>query len=244
MSEFLVWQGKNGGEPVSKVGFLVDGTEYGQTAKAAYADAAKAAGLDVVGTRTLEQGQTNLSAQMTQLKQSGAEAIYASTYLESSMGAIRTMDSIGWAVPYMTVGSGIVHPAFFDLGGLAEGVTSSTAWSASLKNEKSQEFAKEYEAKYDAVPTDDAAYAYAAGYLMQEAAENAGDDVSPASIAKSLRTDEFKKPETNIIPTDGVLKFDEKGQAHPSILMAQAQGGEWKVVFPDKFAAAKFKPIG
>jgi branched-chain amino acid transport system substrate-binding protein len=244
MSEFLVWQGQNGGKAVSKVGFLVDGTEYGQTAKAAYDEAAKAAGLDVVGTRTLEQGQTNLSAQMTQLRQSGAEAIYASTYLESSMGAIRTMDSLGWAVPYMTVGSGIVHPAFFDLGGLAEGVTSSTAWSASLKNEKSQAFAEAYETEYDAVPTDDAAYAYAAAYLIKEAVENAGDDASPASISDSLRNDEFTSPEANIIPTDGVVKFDEKGQAHPSILMAQAQGGEWKVVFPEKFAAADFKPIG
>jgi branched-chain amino acid transport system substrate-binding protein len=244
MSEFLVWQGDNGGEPVSKVGFLVDGTEYGQTAKSAYADAAKAAGLEVVGTRTLEQGQTNLSAQMTQLRQSGAQAIYASTYLESSMGAIRTMDSIDWTVPYMTVGSGIVHPAFFDLGALAEGVTSSTAWSASLKNEKSQEFAKDYEAEYDAVPTDDAAFAYSAGYLIEEAVENAGEDVSPEALAESLRTDEFKKPETNIIPTGGALKFDEKGQAHPSILMTQAQGGEWKVVFPEEFAAAEYKPIG
>jgi branched-chain amino acid transport system substrate-binding protein len=244
MSEFLVWQGKNGGDPVSKVGLLVDGTEYGQTAKTAYEDAAEAAGLEVVGSRTLEQGQTNLSAQMTQLRQSGAQAIYASTYLDSSMGAVRTMKSLDWTVPYMTVGSGIVHPAFFDLGQLAEGVTSSTSWSASLDNEASKAFAKDYEAEYGDVPTDDAAYAYAAGYLIKEAIENAGDDVSAESITESLRNDEFTSPEVNIIPTGGSLEFDEKGQAHPSILMAQAQDGEWKAVFPEEFAAAEYKPIG
>jgi branched-chain amino acid transport system substrate-binding protein len=243
MSEFLVWSGENGGEPVSKVGLLVDGTEYGQTAQAAYEEAAQAAGLEVVGTRTLEQGQTNLSAQLTQLRQSGAQAIYASTYLDSSMGAIRTMDSLGWQVPYMTVGSGIVHPAFFDLGGLAEGVTSSTSWSASLDSEPSREFAKAYEEEYNEVATDDAAYAYAAAYLIKEAVEKAGD-VSAESIAESLRSDEFTSPQANIIPTGGTLKFDEKGQAHPSILMAQAQGGEWKVVYPEEFAAAEYQPIG
>lgn len=244
MSEFLVWQGKHGGKPVSKVGRLVDGTEYGQTAKRAFGEAAQAAGLDVVGDRTLEQGQTNLSTQLTQLRSSGAQAVYASTYLESSMGAIRTMDSLGYQVPYMTVGSGIVDPAFFDLGKLAEGVTSSTSWSPSLDGKESKAFAKAYQKAYEKIPTDDAAYAYSAAYVLKEAVENSGADATPEKVAGTLRSHEFTSPQANIIPSGGKIKFDAHGQAHPSILMAQAQDGQWKAVYPAKFASHEYRPIG
>ncbi len=244
MSQFLVWQGDNGGKQISKVGLLDDGTEYGQSAKTAYTNAAKAADLQVVGAQALEQGQTNLSTQLAQLRSAGAQAIYASTYLQSSMGAIRSMDSLGYHVPYMTVGSGIVDPTFFDLGRLAEGVTSSTSWSPSLENNASKAFAAAYEKKYNSVPTDDAAYAYSAAYVLKEAIQNAGKDVTPEKVAASLRSDKFTSPQANIIPSGGTIKFDEHGQAHPSILMAQAQGGQWKTVFPADLASAKYEPIG
>lgn len=244
MSQFLVWQGENGGSSVSKVGMLVDGTEYGQTAESAYKEAARAAGFEIVGSRTFEQGQTNLSSQMTQLRESGAQAIYGSSYLQSSMGAIRSMNSLGWTVPYMTIGSGIVHPAFFDLGKRAEGVTSSTSWSASLDNEASKAFAEAFQEKYDTIATDDDAYAYSAAYVLKEAIENGGEAIDSQSITESLRNDEFSSEGANIIPSGGSLKFDEKGQAHPSILMAQVQAGKWKAVFPEQFATADFEPIG
>ncbi|WP_340539087.1 ABC transporter substrate-binding protein [Nocardioides sp. GXZ039] len=244
MTDFLTWQADNGGQPVEKVGLLVDGTEYGDTAAAAYEEAAQAAGLTVVDKRTLTQGDTNLSAQMTQLRNSGAQAILASTYLESSMGAIRTLDSLDWDVPYMTVGSGIVAPAFFDLGELANGVTSTTSWASTIDNEASKKFAEAYKAKYDAEPTDDAAYAYAAAYLIKEAIEKAGEDADAEAIAETLRTAEFTSEGANIIPTGGTLKFDEKGQAHPAILMAQAEDGVWNSVFPEEFASSDYVPSG
>ena len=160
------------------------------------------------------------------------------------MGAIRSMDSLGYHVPYMTVGSGIVDPAFFDLGKLAEGVTSSTSWSSSLDDKASQAFAAAYQKAYGSVPTDDAAYAYSAAYVLKEAIANAGDDVTPEAVADSLRTDKFVSPQANIIPSGGSITFDDKGQAHPSILMAQAQGGQWKAVYPAQFASDKYQPIG
>jgi len=244
MTEFLAWQADHGGTPVTKVGLLVDGTEYGRTAEAAYRGALETAGLEVVGTTTLEQGQTNLSVQLTQLRQNGAQAIFASTYLESSMGAIRTMDSLDYRVPYMTIGSGIVHPSFFDLGPLADGVTSSTSWATTIDNPASRAFAQSYEQKYGTAPTDDAAYAYAAGHLVKEAVEKAGADATGEAVAETLRSDEFTSPEANIIPTGGSLKFDEKGQAHPSIVMAQAEGGVWNVVFPEEYTSAGYRPVG
>ena len=247
MVEFLTWQADNGGVPVDRVGLLVDDTEYGQTAAEAYENAAERAGLEVSSTETFEQGETNLAPQATRLRSGGADAILAASYLQSSIGAIRTLDSLDFRVPYMTVGTGIVAPGFFDLGPLAEGVTSSTSWASTLESrtsESSQAFDRRFREQVGRPPTDDAAYAYSAAFVLEEAVEK-GDGASPAAITETLRTGEFTSPQANVIPAEGgSISFDEKGQANTTIVMAQAQGDEWVVVFPEEFAAAELETGG
>ncbi|MCW3003137.1 MAG: receptor ligand binding region family protein [Conexibacter sp.] len=243
MAQFLKARSADGGRPITKIGLLVDDTEYGQGTAKDYRAAAKNAGLQVVSQQTFTEGDTNLTTQVSKLKASGAQAILAASYLESTQGALRTMDSLGYAVPYMTIGTGLVAPELFDMGSLADGAAGSTSWAADLQNPASKQFVTEFgKANGGLAPSDDAAYAYAVSFIVKQALEGAKDP-SRSALADALRSKSFTLPQANITPsTTGAIKFDAKGQANTIILIDQAQGKAFKTVFPPKYAAAKVIP--
>lgn len=182
-------------------------------------------------------GTTDLLGLIGQAKASGANAIYGNSYLPDTLQAFRAMEALNYKVPYVTIGTTLVHPDFLQLGALAENATGTAAWGEDL-GPVSQEFTRKFTERFGSDPTDDSAYAYSSAFVLMEAVATAGS-TEPTEIGRTLREHDFVNEDANIIPTpDGVIRFDDTGQAEAEILFRQVQNGKFVTVYPERYAAA------
>ena len=173
-------------------------------------------------------------------KMSDVQAIYGDSYLPDTINILRTMKAAGVHVPYVTIGTTLVHPELLKSPDVAENATGTSAWASDV-GEGSKVFADAFEKKFNETPTDDSAYAYSAAYLFAEAVSTAKSS-DPSKLLPVFRKHTFTNAEANIIPTpDGSISFDKKGQAVANILVRQVQDGKFVTVYPEENAAAPLK---
>ena len=190
-----------------------------------------------MATETFHGGAQDLTAPVSKIKASGADAVLAASYLNDTMKALQTMNLLQYKRPYLTLGTGEVDAGFFQLGALAEGQVGTTAWLPDIKLAGAADLGKRIKDKYQLEINDDIAYAYSAAYVFKEAAE-VKKSASPEVVRDVLATHTFASERANLIPrVGGNLKFDEKGQANTVILVAQAQNGKWVTVWPESLAS-------
>jgi len=236
MFKYLEAAGKQSGKPIDKIAILTEDGAYGQGTGDDIKAAAAKYGKQIVATETFHGGAQDLTAQISKIKASGADAILAASYLNDTMKAIQTMNLLQYKRPYMTIGTGEVDAGFFQLGALAEGQVGTTAWLPDMKLPGAADLAKRVKDKLKLDTNDDIAYAYSAAYVYKEAAE-VKKSAAPEAVREALATHTFTSERANLVPREGGnLKFDEKGQANTVILAAQAQGGVWVSVMPEALA--------
>lgn len=236
MFRYLDAAGKQSGKPIEKIAILAEDGAYGQGTAEDISAAAAKYNKQIVATEMFRGGAQDLTAQISKIKASGADAILAASYLNDTMKAIQTMSLLQFKRPYMTIGTGQVDAGFFQLGALAEGQVGTTAWLPDMKLPGAVELAKRVKDKLKLDTNDDIAYAYSAAYVFKEAAE-VSKSASPEAVRQALATHTFTSERANLVPrSGGNLKFDEKGQANTVILAAQAQGGVWVSVMPEVLA--------
>lgn len=236
---FLKYLNSDKGKNITKVAALWEDGAWGQGAGKDINTIGADLGMELVTDVSFRSGSQDLSTQLTKIKASGADAILAASYLNDTMKAQQTMESLDFKRPYITIGTTEVHDDFFQLGDLAEGQVGSTAWLPDI-SEIATSVGQEFKEKYGNSMNDDAAYAYSAAYIILEALEKTGS-IDKAKLTETFRTTEFTSPDANIIPTkEGKIKFNEKGQADALIMIAQAQNGEWVTVWPSNYASKEF----
>lgn len=241
MFQYLDAAAKQSGKTINNIAILSEDGAYGQGTAQDIKAAAEKYGKKIVATETFHGGAQDLTAQISKIKASGADAILAASYLNDTMKAMQTMNLLQFKRPYMTIGTGQVDAGFFQLGPLAENQVGTTAWLADMKLPGAADLAKRVKDKLKLEINDDIAYAYAAAYVYKEAAE-VKKSVAPETVREVLASHTFVSERANLVPrSGGNLKFDEKGQANTVILAAQAQGGTWVTVFPPALAGAPNK---
>jgi branched-chain amino acid transport system substrate-binding protein len=103
-------------------------------------------------------------------------------------------------------------------GDAAEGVIVGAAWNSASTNPKSQDFLKNYKAKYNADPDQFAAQAYAGVYIMAEALKKANSTEKPALRNALAAT---KDLDTVL----GTFSFSDKRDAvHPAVVQIIKDG--------------------
>jgi branched-chain amino acid transport system substrate-binding protein len=238
MFDYLAGAAKQSGKPIDKIAILAEDGAYGQGIVENIKQSAAAHGKQIVDTETFHSGAQDLTAQISKIRASGADAILAASYLNDTMKALQTLNMLKFRRPYMTIGTGQVDAGFFQLGPLAENAVGTTAWLPDVKVPEAAEFAARVKDKLKLDANDDIAYAYSAAYLYKEAVE-AGKSAEPETVRQTLATHTFTSERANLVPHEGkYLKFDAKGQANTVILTAQAQGGKWVTVWPSSLAGA------
>jgi branched-chain amino acid transport system substrate-binding protein len=241
MFKYLDTAAKQGGKPIDKIAILTEDGAYGQGTGEDIKQAAAKYGKQIVATEAFHGGAQDLTAQMSKIKASGADAVLAASYLNDTMKALQTMNILQFKRPYMTIGTGEVDAGFFQLGGLAEGQVGTTAWLPDMKLPGAADLAKRVKEKLKLDVNDDIAYAYSAAYVYKEAAE-VKKSATPEDVRNALSTHTFVSERANLVPREGGnLKFDEKGQANTVILVAQAQNGTWVSVWPAVLAGSANK---
>ena len=112
-----------------------------------------------------------------------------------------------------------------------EGVFYTVSWSPDADYPLSQQFVQRYQQKFNRIPEEDAADAFAAAQVLQAAAEAVG------SIDQDKMADWLHGHTVNTIL--GPLHWDQTGAPQTNFLLAQWQGGKSQIVLPKEVATSQ-----
>ncbi|MDO9710412.1 ABC transporter substrate-binding protein [Paracraurococcus lichenis] len=107
--------------PTGKIGFVYEGTAWGQGALPDVEAAAKRAGVTLAGRETWNIGDQDMSAQMIRLRDAGVDTIILWGVDRESANMLRSMDRIGYK-PKIVSAWGLTTAFAKAVGPLAEGV--------------------------------------------------------------------------------------------------------------------------
>jgi len=186
-------------------------------------DALRANGVEIATEQTFSTNDKDFRAQLTAVRQGNVDLIAVSALQAPAINIVTQARELGLKQPIVG-GNGFNTPAIVqNAGEAAEGVYVGAAWNAAGNNPKSQEFIKNFKAKYNQEPDQFAAQAYAGVYILAEAIKNANSIERPAVRDALAR---IKDLDTLL----GKFSFNEKRDAvHPAVVQ-QIKGGKFTVL--------------
>lgn len=153
---------------------------------------AEKVGLEVVGTASFVDTDTDYSVQVKQAADAGADIVYLPIYYQPASQILVEADKQSYKPVFFGCDGmdGILSLENFDTS-LAEGLYMQTPFSADADDEKTVNFVKKYQDKYGEVPNQFAADAYDCIYAIKQAVDKAGitpdmktDDITAALIGQ------------------------------------------------------------
>ena len=186
-------------------------------------DSLKANNIEIATEQQFSTNDKDFRAQLTAVRQANPDVIMVSALTAPATAIVTQARELGLRQPIMG-GNGFNTPDLIkNAGDAAEGVIVGAAWNSASTNPKSQEFLKNYKAKYNQDPDQFAAQAYAGVYIMAEAIKNAKSTEKPA-VRDSLAR--IRDLDTVL----GKFSFNEKRDAvHPAVVQ-QIKGGKFTVL--------------
>jgi branched-chain amino acid transport system substrate-binding protein len=220
------------GQGITKIGLLTDSGGFGKDGQAVFATEAPKAGIEIVADETLNPGDTDMTAQLTKIKNSDAEAIVMWT--AGKEAAIIAKNAMDLGIDLPIYGShGIARQEFIDgAGEAAEGVklAAGKVLAPELYGEGSEaatlanDFTKSYQDAYGEAPGMFAGYAYDALYLVVEAAKRVQGDLTPAALRDEIENT------TGFVGIDGTYNMtaeDHNGLTVDDLTMYEISGGKF-----------------
>jgi len=175
----------------------------------------------IVYTGYYQTGDQDFTAQLTSIKESGAEAIFAPGNFTESALIMKQAKELGIDLPLLG-GDTWETPEVIEIAGeAAEGAVFSTFFDPNAKlTDTTTEFLEAYKAKYNKEPAAVTALAFDAYILALDAIERAGSD-DPEAIRDALEA-------TKDFPgAAGVVNFDENGDAVKNAVIKTIQDGKF-----------------
>lgn len=181
-----------------------------------FAKKAKEEGLDIVSAKSFTaDNNTDFSVQLQDAKNAGAELVFLPVYYQQACIILKQAADMQFAPTFFGCDGldGILGVEGFDTA-LAEGVMLLTPFAADDLAQSTQDFVAKYEKAYGTTPSQFAADAYDAVYVVKAAAEKAGitADMSASDICDAL-VEQMKTIEVEgITSVEGVpMKWNESG---------------------------------
>jgi len=170
--------------------------------------------IEVVATETFQGGDTDFSEQLTRIHALDPDVIFVSSQPPEKPGILTQGHELGISAPFIvrTLTGADVQAA----GAAAEGAMTFVGWGAAIDTPRNQAFVENYSTQFGMAPSNFAARAYAAFYILAEAIERA-HSTDAAAIRDAL---------TSIRDFDTILgkfSFDANGDAvyDPKILVVK-----------------------
>lgn len=192
------------------------------------------AGIKVVADEQYPMGTQDFTALLTKIKAAKPDAFLLINIMPSSIYATRQMGEVGLKPKLYSVNIG---PMFTDefvgkLGTAAEGVVESGFWHPDLPYSGARTFFDVYKAKYNKNPSTDAAYAYIATQVLEQAIQQAGT-LDREKLAQTLHAGKF----STIL---GPYEYDQRGvNRHQLSFLAQVQKGQRVITWPKEVAKSE-----
>ena len=224
--EYLKKQG------ITKIGLITDTGGFGKDGKAVVTAEAPKFGIEIVSDQTFNPGDADMTAQLTNIKNSGAQAVVMWTSGKEAATVVKNAKQLGLTIP--VYGShGNARQEFIDgAGDAAEGfrfaagkiLLPESYGKDSAEYKTATEFVDRYTAEYGAAPSTFAGHAYDALYLIVEAARAAGDDLTPETLRAQL---EKTKAFSGIGGSFTFSPTDHNGLTADDLNMYEVKNGTW-----------------
>jgi len=222
---------KNG---ITKVGLITDTGGFGKDGREVFLAQAEKAGIEVVSDQTFNPGDTDMTAQLTNIKGSDAQALVMWTAGKEAATVVKNAGELGLKVP--VYGShGNARTEFIEgAGDAAEGVKFA-AGKILIPEAYGQgtdgytvatDFVNRYQEAFGAAPSTFAGHAYDALYLITEAAKRISGEITPAALR-----DEIEKT-AGFVGIGGTFNFsptDHNGLTQDDLVMYEIKNGEWQL---------------
>ena len=221
-------------QDITKIGVITDSGGFGKDGAAVIAAEAPKAGVQIVANETFNPGDSDMTAQLTKIKNSDAQAIVMWT--AGSEAAIIAKNVKDLAIKLPLYGShGIARLEFITgAGEAAEGVKFAAgkilvpeAYGMDSEEYKvATGFIDRYTTAYGEAPSTFAGHAYDALYLITEAAARVQGDLTPTALR-----DEIEKTQgfVGIGGTFNMSATDHNGLSSNDLTMYEITDGGWKV---------------
>jgi branched-chain amino acid transport system substrate-binding protein len=228
----------NGKDPASlKIAGAFENDPFSQDIRAGVLDDAKEYGMQVVIDDKLPKELNDMAATLTKVKALKPDILVVSGHSKGATTAIRQIAEMKVDVPMLALTHCDAAKIVKNFGADAEYTLCAQQWDRTLKYKdkyfgSAEDFAQMFEKEYGYAPPYQAAESAAAVLVFKEAFERAGS-VDPKKVREALT-------KTDMETFYGKVVFDPSGKnvAKPMVL-TQVQKGEYKVVAPTAWAAAK-----
>ena len=200
-----------------RVATIYDETDlYSTNSNEAFIDALVKHGVEILITQTIQTGDTDISVQLTRIKETNSDAIFC-TALPREIPLILKQsrdlgipDSVPFIIPQLS--QALVRGT----GPAAEGAISFIGWSSIVPTSGNQAFIQNYQSTYGTEPNAWAAQSYAALHILAEAIADARSTDATAirdALANTMNLDTIL----------GQFSFDAVGDAvyNPQILIVK-----------------------
>ena len=217
---------------IVKIGLISDTGGFGKDGAAVITEQAPKFGMTIVAAQTFNPGDTDMSAQLTNIKKAGVDAILMVSAGKEASTIAANRKALGITIPlYGTHGN--ARKEFIDgAGDAAEGVRFAagkilipeTYGKDTEEYKVATDFVSRYEAEFGAAPSTFAGHAYDALNIIAEAAKRVDGDLTSAALR-----DEIEKT-SGFVGIGGAFTFsptDHNGLTQKDIVMYEIKGGTW-----------------
>jgi len=187
------------------------------------------AGMNQVSEIVYPEGTTDFVDIASEMANIDPDLILGGGQLDDSIRQIMAYQAAGYQprFAYFTSGPSLPEPFRNGVGAATEGVFSSVSWFPDANEYQNSEFVRKYIEKFGGSLGDipeDAANAFTAGQVLQQAIENTN------SIDNAVLMEELHKGTYNTVV--GPLSFDSVGAPQGSYMLLQWQGETFVIVGP------------
>ncbi len=226
------------GQPIRRVAFLHENSVFGTGFADILKQLASQYDLELVGTVPYAvQGLTDITTELTRVQALNPDVALATGYLADGILIARTARDLQLRPPLVGLANGAFSTQqFVDQAGPAAEYVMDANYHYDATKASARQVRDRYRAKFGSDMPTHGVMAYEAVYILKDALERAGS-TDRARVRDALAATRFAD---HILPYQGPIEFDEKGQAKNarSILM-QVQQGRIVQVGPAAFAEAK-----
>lgn len=219
---------------ITRIGLISDTGGFGKDGAAVVTAEAPKYGMQIVAAETFNPGDTDMSAQLTRIKGSGADVILMVNAGAEASTVAKNRKSLGITIPlYGTHGN--ARREFIDgAAGAAEGVRFAagkilipeTYGKDTEEYKVATDFVSRYQAAFGAAPSTFAGHAYDAIHIIAEAAERVTGELT----SKALR-DEIENTK-GFVGIGGTFNFsatDHNGLSESDIVMYEIKNDTWQL---------------
>ncbi|NDU71082.1 ABC transporter substrate-binding protein [Actinomadura sp. DSM 109109] len=237
-ARYLKEVSERAGKPVRKVAFLHEQTDFGSGAAEAFTAAAKRLGIEVGPDISYDAlTVSDLTAQITQVKASGADVLAVAGYYRDSLLAAKAVAAVKPALNAIWgVSNGAYdQPKFVTDGGAAAERIFSTNYHFDARSPQTEKLRADYQRRYGAPMRTGAVLAYDAVQVIAQGVERAGT-TDAEKVREAIAS---SKVEPLTVGT-GPISFAPNGDNRAALpVLMQVQGGEVKQVYPPEKAESQ-----